>query len=271
MGEQEANATLRGEGRLEVETVTRRRVQSEIEFPYTDMEAASGLAHALQKNAGSHGDDQEVAGWLNQSADGGTYRARRSAARIFGLIDVTQGRVMLTALGRKLTEEASARSARAEAFLKPELYAAMYDKFRGTLLPPPAAVERFMEQLGVSPKQKERARQAFHKSAIYAGYIDGNTGKFIKPGSSPTSSEESSGSNKSHGNGGGDGDGTDHTGLSLDPLLIALLQKIPKKEEGWIGTKRARWFRAFAMNVSQVYDDENPVELTIELVSDKPQ
>ena len=48
----------------------------------------------------------------------------------------------------------------------------MYEQYQGYALPPPAAIERQMEQLGVPPKQKLRARQTFMKSAIYAGYID---------------------------------------------------------------------------------------------------
>ena len=32
------------------------------------------------------------------------------------------------------------------------------------VLPPPPAIERHLEQLGVSPKQKGHAQQVFHKS-----------------------------------------------------------------------------------------------------------
>jgi len=65
------------------------------------------------------------------------------------------------------------------------------------------------------------------------------------------------------GNGGG-GDGGD---LDLDPLLLALLRKIPDAEKGWPAAQRLRWFRTFAMNVSQIEDGEamEPVELKIEL------
>lgn len=72
--------------------------------------------------------------------------------------------------------------ARAEAFLSPELYSRMYEQHKGNALPPPAAIERQMEQLGVSPKQKDRARQVFMKSATYAGFVDPGSGRFIKPG-----------------------------------------------------------------------------------------
>jgi len=53
--------------------------------------------------------------------------------------------------------------------------------------------------------------------------------------------------------------------LNLDPLLIALLKKIPEAEKGWPGPNRVRWFRTFAMNVSQIYDaDSEPVEMKID-------
>jgi hypothetical protein len=46
---------------------------------------------------------------------------------------------------------------------------------------------------------------------------------------------------------------------------LALLRKIPPKGESWPADKRLRWFKTFAMNVSQVYDEDNePVELKIE-------
>lgn len=70
-------------------------------------------------------------------------------------------------------------------------------------------------------------------------------------------------------NGGGDGNGTD--GLDLDPLLIELLKKIPETEKGWPAQQRLRWFKTFAMNVSQIYDgDENPVEMKIEIEVPQP-
>jgi hypothetical protein len=45
-----------------------------------------------------------------------------------------------------------------------------------------------------------------------------------------------------------------------------LLKKVPATEKGWLGPARVRWFRTFAMNVSQIYDgDGEPVEMKIEL------
>src|SRR5437764_1405187 len=44
------------------------------------------------------------------------------------------------------------------------------------------------------------------------------------------------------------GDGRDRTGLNLDPLLVALLNKIPEQGQEWPAEKRLRWFKTFAMN-----------------------
>jgi hypothetical protein len=154
-------------------------------------------------------------------------------------------------------------TSRVAAFLNVELFKVMYDQYKGNALPPPPAIERQVEQLGVSPKQKERARQTFMKSAQYAGFIDAATGRFVKPGIAQTETikEEKTPREK----GSGSGDGTD--GLNLDPLLVALLKKIPEADKGWPAAQRVRWFRTFAMNVSQIYDGEamDPVELKIDL------
>jgi hypothetical protein len=64
--------------------------------------------------------------------------------------------------------------------------------------------------------------------------------------------------------GGGGGGGVGGNCLDLDPLLLALLHKIPSQGEDWPAEKRLRWFKTFAMNVSQVYDeDDSPVEFDI--------
>jgi hypothetical protein len=141
----------------------------------------------------------------------------------------------------------------------------MYEQNKGNPLPPPPAIERQIEQLGVSPKQRERARQTFMKSAQYAGFIDAASGRLVKPGiaSKDEGLNQQAQQEIDHGGDGGGGNGTE---LGLDPLLIALLKKVPSPEKGWPGPNRVRWFRTFAMNVSQIYDgDGEPVEMKIEL------
>lgn len=243
-----------------------KRFRSEVEFPYSDLESAIDLAHMIHHRTGSSCEVDELAAWMNQSASGGTFRSRLSAARMFGLVETGQGRVTLTQLGRDSVDKNDERHARVEAFLCPELYHQMYDQHRGNILPPPPAIERQMEQLGVSPKQKDRARQVFMKSAVYAGFVDASTGRFIKPGNGGA---KESVQRKEEPKGGGSGGGGDD-GLHLDPLLVALLKKVPEVGKAWPAAQRVRWFRTFAMNVSQIYDtdpleDVEPVELEINI------
>jgi len=75
---------------------------------------------------------------------------------------------------------------------------------------------------------------------------------------------EGNGGGTGSGSGGGNGEGVE---LDLNPLLIAPSEKIPSTEKGWTGPNRLRWFRTFAMNVSQIYDadDNEAVEMKIEL------
>src|SRR5450631_3811167 len=99
----------------------RKRVRSEIEFPYADLENAVELAQTLHSRAGTSCELEELAAWMNQSSTGGTFRTRVSAAKIFGLIETAQGRATLTQLGRDILDKTGLeRGARCDAFLSAE-------------------------------------------------------------------------------------------------------------------------------------------------------
>lgn len=225
-----------------------KRFQSEIEFPYADLESAVGLVEALNSHAGMSCQDAELAAWLDQTPTSGTYRSRRAAARMFGLIEMAQGRVSITSLGR---EALNGRAARADAFLRPELFGKMYEQFRGQTLPPPPAIERHMEQLGVSPKQKDRARQVFQKSAQYAGYIDAATSRFIRPGIAPDSETPAPLNERKRGNDGGDDGGND----DIDPIIRGLLARLPKSGEVWPEPQRDLWLELLKGSFKLIYKD----------------
>ena len=165
---------------------------------------------------------------LGQTASGGTFRTRVGAARIFGLVETGQGRITLTQPGRDaLDNSGKERAARITAFLNAELFGVMYDQYKGNALPPPPAIERQMEQLGVSPKQKERARQTFMKSAQYAGFIDSSSGRFVKPGIAAKDElpPKDPPNFKRNGNDSGDGETQclmKSTNVGADPRLLRL-------------------------------------------------
>jgi hypothetical protein len=167
---------------------------------------------------------------------------------MYGLIEVSQGRLSLTVLGRQIVDERESRAARVEAFLKPALFGAMYDQFRGQALPPPAAIERHMEQqLGVPPKQKTRARQVFQKSAQYAGFIDPTSGRFVKPGvgRSELPKDEAPAEREPERSGGGE----------VDPIIRGLLARLPKSGDVWPVTQRKLWLDLLEGSFRLIYKD----------------
>lgn len=246
-----------------------KRQRSSIAFTYDDFDAAAEVAQAIHSNVG-HGTCSmaQLAPWMKQSVKSSGFRVQLAAARLFGLIDSDNTETYrLTPLGIRVVDPAQARAAKAEAFLNVPLFKALFEKYKGAVTPPNAALEREIVALGVSEKQKARARQVFESSARQTGFREHGPAQLVMPAVvvSPPSAQVAppSGNGGGSGGGGGGGSGGD-LDLDLDPLLIALLQKIPNQGEPWPKEKRLRWFKTFAMNVSQVYDDEDdPVEMTI--------
>jgi hypothetical protein len=236
----------------------KKRFRSEIEFPYADLESAVELAQTIHSKAGSSCEVDELAAWMGQSATGGTFRTRLGAARMFGLTENAQGRTTLTQLGRDVLDgSGSDRAARVAAFLNVELFRVMYEQYKGNALPPPPAIERQMEQLGVSPKQKERARQTFMKSAQYAGFIDSATGRFVKPGIAPKDDggrqQEKPLETVRFAGGGGD------EPPAIDPIIAGLLKRLPKSGDVWPEADRKLWLDLLEGSFKLIYRDNAEV------------
>jgi hypothetical protein len=172
---------------------------------------------------------------------------------MFGLIDRGEGRVTLTQLGRDaLDNSGKERAARIAAFLNVELFAAMYEQFKGHALPPPPAIERQVEQLGVSPKQKERARQTFMKSAQYAGFIDASSGRFVKPGIAAREEQpRDKPDDAQKRNNGSDG----NEPPDIDPIIAGLLKRLPKSGNVWPVAERKLWLQLLEGSFQLIYKD----------------
>ena len=251
-----------------VEATADKRERSTIQFPYNDLDDAVTIVKAIHEHAGLSCTIDQLAAYTHQSMTSGAFRLRVGSAAMFGLTVNERGQVSLTDLGRRIVDPDQEASAKADAFLQVALYQRIHDHYKGYTLPPAAALERFMRDSGVSPKQTDKARQAFQRSARQAGYFAHGEDRLVRPASPGTRPQEQAASPdkaptiERFGGGGGGGD----EGPLLDPLLLALLKKVPDTAKGWPAAQRVRWFRTFAMNVSQIYDDDSePVEMDIKL------
>jgi hypothetical protein len=241
------------------------RQRSGIAFPYNNFGDVEKIIMAIHNHAGTASCSMgQLAVWTGQSAKSSGFRMQVAAARMFTVVEGSGESLRLTTLGKQVADPMTARKAKAEAFLAVPLFSALYQSHKDQLLPPAAALEREIAELGVPVKQKDRARQVFERSADDTGFFEFGKGRLVMPAIKDGGQEKSGGKSGKGGSDGGDG-GDGKNDLGLDPLLMALLRKIPKTGEPWPKEQRIRWFKTFAMNVSQVYDDDanQPVELSI--------
>lgn len=154
---------------------------STIGFPYFGLDEAISLAKAAHSFGGGVPLDRDQIATAIDSA-GGTLANKLSAARQFGLIEGNQGKWSLTPLGYDIIDPAREAAAKAEAFLRVELYKHTYDTYRGNLLPGSAGLEHAFTTFGVSQKQKQKARQIFERSARVAGFFPkGKEDRLVQP------------------------------------------------------------------------------------------
>lgn len=233
-----------------------RRERSQIEFPYTDIGQAQEIVQVLYDRGGGSADREQLAVWMDQSAVGGTFRSRISAAAMFGFIRPERGRVQMTALGREAVDPSKKDAALADAFLRVELFKAMFDKYQGYALPPAAAIERQMVELGVPEKQKVRARQTFQKSALLSGFVDAATGRFVRPvilarsGAHDEPKDAETGAGSADRPGGGSGGGGGH-----HPFIEGLLTTLPEPGAKWPAERQAQWLQTAASIFGLIYTD----------------
>lgn len=159
-----------------------KREQSTISFPYLDLDAAVEVAKAVYNRSGLGSCDlDELAAEMSQTMSG-AFRLKTGTARIFDLVEKSgKSAVVLTELGRKIVVPESEADARAEAFMHVPLYSAVYEKYKGHHLPSAKALENEMQALGVASKQKDKARQAFHRSAGQAGFFHMGEERLVRP------------------------------------------------------------------------------------------
>lgn len=237
------------------------RTRSTIEFPYNDQDDAVSVAKAILDNAGLECSVDQLAAYLKQSATSGAFRLKLSAARHFGLVETERGgRVSLTDLGQRAADPEQEAQARAESFLRVELYREVFDKFKGYRLPPRKGLEKEMVGFGVSPKQADKARQAFERSADQAGYFQHGNDRLVepafriqKPDTKPLGEEEAgSGGGGGVGGGGNGGGGND---LELHPFIRGLLETLPEPGTEWAKEKRKEWIDAADQIFKLIYKE----------------
>lgn len=245
------------------ESSSQGRGRSTIEFPYGDLDDAIEVAKSVHTVGGTSCAWDQLAGAMNQAPKGGGFRSRVMFAKLYGLLTYSRGTVELSDLGIRIIDPKFARAARVESFLAVPLFRAGFDKFKGSPLPPMAAIERQFEQLGVAPKQKDKARQVFMRAAKQAGFFEIAADRLISPnvnasGSNPVvdqiGDDQSGQSGGSGGGSGGNGGGDGCSGIPS--ALLGLLEKLPPPGSTIPPKRRKALIDAFASAINFLYPED---------------
>jgi hypothetical protein len=243
------------------------RERSSISFPYMDLDDAVAVAVAVQNTTGSSPcKHDQLAASLKLSMNSSGYRTRLAAARTFALIETERGgSVRLSELGLRIVNPDEQKRAKVAAFLSVELYKKLHEELRGKVVPPAAALERMMAQLGVAQKQTDRARQAFERSAQSAGFFDKGRDKLVEPAFGGSSDDDKDGL---RGKGGGSGSAGSGKGddLNLHPLIMGLVKTLPKNDgDTWPLEHRVHWLQIAVNTFSLLYgsNDEGEVQIVV--------
>jgi hypothetical protein len=241
------------------------RERSSIEFPYNDLDDAVEIARAIHTHAGTSATLSQLAAFLNQPVSSGTFRLRVSNARTFGLTENERREVRLTSLGRTIADPAQELMARVDAFMHVPLYRRIFEHHDGYTLPGAGPLERFMRDVGVSPKQTGKARQAFMRSARQAGFFAHGEDRLVRPsfpggpGTRPVDVASEDQNKGKHSSGGG---GTP----PRHPLIEGMFQSLPENGQPWTLDEAADWLHAAAYNLRFAYKLKGKikVEVTVE-------
>ena len=236
------------------------RQRSTVPFAYIDLQDVMEVAVAIHEHVGSGDcDEHQLSAWLKKSQKSSGFRGLWSTARLFGIIEAETGRFRLSPLGRRAVDPAQERDAKAKAFLTVPLYNAVFEKYKSGVLPPAAALEREIVEIGVAEKQKHTARLVLERSAQYAGFFEHGKDRLVMPGVAPDGPRADESERHLGGGTGGGGTPPRH------PLIEGMFQSLPANGQPWTLDEAADWLHAAAYNLRFAYKLKGKITIDIKI------
>jgi hypothetical protein len=247
------------------EQAERKNERSTIEFPYLDLDDAVEIAKTIHTAFGTSCQREQLAGQLKQSVTGGGFNLRLGTAKMYGLLTHERGTILLTELGMRVSDPQQEKVARVESFLNIPLYKAIFEKYNGKALPPTSSgLEAEMVTLGVAPKQKDRARQVFQRSAKEAGFFWSGNDRLVLPATGkamhgPVKQEKPPSGGVVHG---ADSKPQDEV-PKYSPFIQGLLQSLPPEKSAWSKDERKKWLQLAALAFDMMYTDQQSDDVIV--------
>jgi hypothetical protein len=201
-----------------------KRQRSEHKFPYYDLADSLLVAKTIHAKGGGAVTLDELAAHLGYAGtNNGAFQSRVGAARMFGVVEKTGNKFVLTQLAQSIlmpVYDWMPKEGLVKAFLNVELFRRVYEEYQGKQLPPEFGIKNALKTIfKVNPNGIERAYRTLMLSAEAAGFFETRAGArthliipTINKGAVPTMPSASPNENLATpefgGGGGGSGSGS---------------------------------------------------------------
>jgi hypothetical protein len=237
--------------------------------PYFDLDAGIKVAEVIHKQGGGAAASDQLAAWLDYaSIKSGTYLTRIAAARQFGLIESVSGGLAITDRGRTILAPVmpdDSLNAKVDAFLDVELFAKVYEQFKGASLPPEAGLKNlFLQTYKILPDRVPQAVRVFLNSAEQAGFFKttGDRTRLVKPTPHTVNQPATPDPQKKDEQQPSPAHDKQRAHVAEGPAgvhsaIIGLLRDLPPPGTTWSPKKKLRFLDAFKAAVDHIYPEDD--------------
>jgi hypothetical protein len=245
-----------------------KRQRSGTTSPYFDLDSSVKVAEVIHSTGGGFATADQLAAWLSyKTTKSGTFLTRVGAAKQFGLIVSNGKHLVPTERAMKIIAPVmpdDAAKAKAEAFLEIQLFAKVYEQFRGTQLPGDPGLKNLFKTPAYSilPDRVDQAIRVFRASAEQAGFFltAGDQSRLIQPtfngGNTPTAATspvevtEKPAPEKPK-------QQPAHDTAGVHSAIVGLLRELPPPGTEWPAAKKQRFLSAFQATIDFIYPEES--------------
>jgi hypothetical protein len=239
-----------------------------VAYPYFDHDDSLDVARKIHENAGGACMPDQLAKYLGyKGTKSGTFQTRISSAKQFGFIRAENGQIVVTDRAMQIISPVlpeDAINAKADAFLSVELFSKVYERYRGTTIPPKAGMRNLLlTAFSITQDRVDPAVRVLFDSAEQAGFFsNGDQTRLVRPATKPTGARSNGAEGSSNpaatperpagsGSGGGDGPSGVHA------AIVGLLRELPPVGSNWPKRGKQRFIKAFLATLDFVYPDED--------------
>lgn len=256
-----------------------QRLRAAASYAYNDLDDSLSVARRMQEMQGGSCTADQLAAWLDyKSTKSGTFQSRLSSAKQFGFVTGDNSSLLITERARSIFSPVmpeDATQAKVDAFLGVDLYGKIYERFKGTTIPPRVGLRNLLvNQYGLSADAADKAVRVMMESAAQAGmFPNGDDNRLVRPGvrasappvppavaaapappqgqPAPTPSERPEPLVR-HGGGGGDGGPP----AGVHSAIVGLLRELPPAGSVWPKKSKDRFVKAFLATLDFVYQTD---------------